>query len=97
LEQQSHLAFGEASSCKSNGLQNVFAFQVRIFSEKLIDTASAADLPHNHPDGDPHSTNAGFAAHNGRVLGDAIELIHIPLLLSSTAMVAVLIGFQEKE
>jgi len=53
---------------------NVLTLQVGIVGEEFVDGAAGADLADDHPGRDPHPANAGFAAHDSRVVGDAIEL-----------------------
>jgi hypothetical protein len=52
---------------------------------------ACADLADNHAHGDPHSADAGLAAHHLGLLGDAIERAHDRLLAFSELIVTVVV------
>src|SRR5208283_3969435 len=61
-------------------LQDVFAFEVGVIGEDLIDALPGADLADDHAHGHSHLADAGLAAHYAGVLGDAIQRFHGCLL-----------------
>jgi hypothetical protein len=69
-------------------LQDVFAFEIGVVGENLLNGMSGADLADNHAYGDPHAAYAWFSAHNGRVLRDAVKLRHVHLLAKSLRLSA---------
>jgi hypothetical protein len=62
-------------------LQNILTLQIRIVSQKLLNTMPGADLPNNHSHRDPHPPNTRFAAHHRRVLCNPIQLDHRNILV----------------
>ena len=54
-------------------LLNVFRLQVRIVGEDFINRRAMGELADDDRDGDAHAANAGAAAEDVRVEGDAIE------------------------
>jgi len=80
VDQQLH-ARGRESSRSSprgvaKGLESVLAFQVGVVGVELIDCVTGTDLADDHANSDPHAANASFAAHNGGITSDAVELVH---------------------
>src|SRR5579863_6195993 len=63
--------------CISQCLQYVLALQIRIIPEQFLDGASCADLPNDHAYRHSHPANARLSAHDGRILGNAINLRHL--------------------
>jgi predicted RNase H-like nuclease len=61
----------------------VLAFQIRIVGKKLIDAAAGSDLANCHADCEPHSTNAGTAAHRVRALRYTVQICQRRFLLET--------------
>src|ERR1700732_4253639 len=60
----------------AKGLEDVFAFQVRIILKKFLYATASADLPHHISNGHAHATDTGFATHDARHLSYAVKLVH---------------------
>src|SRR6185312_13283797 len=71
-----NLSFLHAPRGIAQSLQDVLAFQVRIIGKKFLDAAACADLSDDHPNSDAHPADAGFTAHDERVLGNAVQVCH---------------------
>ena len=67
----------------TQGLENIFAFQVGIIGEDLFNAAARPDLAHNRANGHAHPAYARFSTHHARILSDAIELWHCHLPVKS--------------
>src|ERR1035441_2370382 len=80
---QQHFSLIRAPCCVAQCLHDVLAFQIRIVGKKLIDADAGADLANDHADCNPHSPDAGMAAHHIRALRDAVQIRHGGLLLET--------------
>src|ERR1700722_16886485 len=61
----------------AKGLQDILALEVRIAGENFVNRMSGANLVHEHANSHTHGPNARPAAHDGRVLRDAVKFGHV--------------------
>jgi hypothetical protein len=57
-------------------LQDIFAFEVGVVREKIVNRTPRADLADDRSDGDAQTANAGFPAHHLWILSDPIRRFH---------------------
>src|ERR1019366_1561796 len=55
-------------------LHDVFALQIGVVGEDLVETMPGANLAHTHSNRHAHAADTCLAAHDFGLLGDAIEL-----------------------
>src|SRR5947209_17272183 len=64
------LAFLTPPSCISQGFEDVFAREIWIGHQKLVDRLPSTDLPDDRSDSDPQAADTGLAAHDPRTSGN---------------------------
>jgi len=69
---QRHFAFLRTPGSVAQRLQNIFMFEIWVISQNVLDAVPSPNLTYNHANGHTHPTNACFAFHNIKLLGDAI-------------------------
>ena len=61
------------------GLGHVLSFEVGVVRQHVLHGGAVGDLPHEHGDGNPHPADAGAAAEDLWLEGDAVETHHISI------------------
>ncbi len=60
----------------SQSLGDVFFFEATVVGEDFFGAVASGDLVDYEANGDAHSADAGFSAHDAWCVGDAVQLVH---------------------